>query len=203
MRVGRDAGDELDQDPDSEGRLRLEQLPEVPTGLANSGAPAQGARPRLVSFAKYHGAVQLGLDAADTARLASRLRLGVTRLARRLRREAEAGISPSQLSALATVERHGPMTMGDLCDAEHVQPPTMTRIVAALVEAGLLERWGDPDDRRVSWVRVTPRGARLLARARSRKDAYLARRLRSLDPRELAVLEEAAGILERLVEERP
>ncbi|HXF58038.1 MAG TPA: MarR family transcriptional regulator [Actinomycetota bacterium] len=147
--------------------------------------------------------MRTSFEPVDTAGVASRLRLGVTRLARRLRQEAEAGISPSQLSALATVERDGPMTMGDLCGVEHVQPPTMTRIVAALVEAGLLERWADPDDRRVSWVRITSRGARLLARARSRKDAYLARRLRSLEPRELALLEEAAGVLERLVEERP
>lgn len=139
----------------------------------------------------------------DVAQLASRLRLGVTRLARRLRREAEAGITPTLLSALSTVEREGPMTIGDLGAAEHVQPPTMTRIVAALVGAGLLERWTDPADRRVSWVRATPSGARLIARSRSRKDAYLARRLRRLEPRELAVLEEAAGILERLVGEGP
>jgi DNA-binding MarR family transcriptional regulator len=139
----------------------------------------------------------------DVAQLASRLRLGVTRLARRLRREAEAGITPSLLSALSTVEREGPMTIGDLGAAEHVQPPTMTRIVAALVDAGLLERWTDPRDRRVSWVRATAAGARLIARSRSRKDAYLAKRLRRLEPRELAVLEEAAGILERLVEEGP
>ena len=117
--------------------------------------------------------------------------------------EAEAGITPTLLSALSTVEREGPMTIGDLGAAEHVQPPTMTRIVAALVGAGLLERWTDPADRRVSWVRATPAGARLIARSRSRKDAYLARRLRRLGPRELAVLEEAAGILERLVEEGP
>ncbi|HXF74358.1 MAG TPA: MarR family transcriptional regulator [Actinomycetota bacterium] len=137
----------------------------------------------------------------DVAQLASRLRLGITRLARRLRREAETGITPSLLSALSTVEREGPMTISELGAAEHVQPPTVTRIVAALVQAGLLERWTDPGDRRVSWVRATPAGARLIARSRSRKDAYLARRLRHLEPHELAVLEAAAGILERLVEE--
>lgn len=153
----------------------------------------------LISSPKYHRSVQT--TAVDVAQLASRLRLGVTRLARRLRREAEAGITPSLLSALSTVEREGPMTIGELGAAEHVQPPTMTRIVAALVDAGLLERWTDPADRRVSWVRATASGARLIARSRSRKDAYLARRLRRLEPRELAVLEEAAGILERLVGE--
>jgi DNA-binding MarR family transcriptional regulator len=75
----------------------------------------------------------------------------------------------------------------------------MTRIVAALVEAGLVVREADPVDRRVAWVRITPEGIRLLQRSRRRKDAYLAKRLRGLEPRELSVLDEAAEILERLV----
>jgi DNA-binding MarR family transcriptional regulator len=136
----------------------------------------------------------------DTAELASRLRLGVTRLARKLRQQAEPGITPSLLSALSTIERAGPMTIGDLCAAEQVQPPTMTRLVASLVEAGLVERSVDPVDRRVAWVRVTPAGAKSLAQTRKRKEAYLAKRLARLDAGRLAVLEEAAAILDELVE---
>jgi len=136
----------------------------------------------------------------DTAALAARLRLGVTRLARRLRQEAEAGITPSMLSALSSAERQGPLTMRDLCAAEQVQPPTMTRIVAALVEAGLVVRKADPDDGRVVWVKVTSEGRRLLERSRRRKEAYLARALRSLEPLELDTLGDAAAILERLTE---
>jgi DNA-binding MarR family transcriptional regulator len=136
----------------------------------------------------------------DTAELASRLRLGVTRLARKLRQQAEPGITPSLLSALSTIERAGPMTIGDLCAAEQVQPPTMTRRVASLVEAGLVARTVDPADRRVAWVRVTPAGAKSLAQTRKRKEAYLAKRLRQLEPDRLAVLEEAAAILDELVE---
>ena len=136
----------------------------------------------------------------DTAELASRLRLGVTRLARKLRQQAEPGITPSLLSALSTIERAGPMTIGDLCAAEQVQPPTMTRLVASLVEAGLVERNVDPADRRVAWVRVTQAGAKSLAQTRKRKEAYLAKRLRQLGPDRLAVLEEAAAILDELVE---
>jgi DNA-binding MarR family transcriptional regulator len=136
----------------------------------------------------------------DTAELASRLRLGVTRLARKLRQEAEPGVTPSLLSALSTIERAGPMTLGDLCAAEQVQPPTMTRLVASLVEAGLVERNVDPADRRVAWVRVTPAGAKLLAQSRKRKEAYLAKRLRELEPERLAIVEEAAAILDQLVE---
>jgi DNA-binding MarR family transcriptional regulator len=136
----------------------------------------------------------------DAPALAARLRLGVTRLARRLRQEAEAGVTPSMLSALSSAERQGSLTMSDLCHAEQVQPPTMTRIVAALVEAGLVVREADPSDGRVAWVNVTPEGRRLLERSRRRKEAYLAKALRSLEPEELRSLEAAAEILERLTD---
>ncbi|HEY3212664.1 MAG TPA: MarR family transcriptional regulator [Actinomycetota bacterium] len=136
----------------------------------------------------------------DATALAARLRLGVTRLARRLRQEAEAGVTPSMLSALSSAERQGSLTMRDLCHAEQVQPPTMTRIVAALVEAGLVVREPDPIDGRVAWVKVTPDGRRLLERSRRRKEAYLAKALRSLEPEELRTLEAAAEILERLTD---
>ena len=102
------------------------------------------------------------------------------------------------LSALSSVERRGPLTMRDLCAAEQVQPPTMTRIVAALVEAGLVAREADEVDGRVAWVRVTSEGRRLLERSRRRKEAYLAKALGALERRELEHLETAAGVLERL-----
>ena len=140
------------------------------------------------------------IASVDATALAARLRLAVTRLARRLRQEAEAGVTPSMLSALSSAERQGSLTMRDLCHAEQVQPPTMTRIVAALVEAGLVVREPDPIDGRVAWVRVTPEGRRLLQRSRRRKEAYLAKALRSLDPEELETLEAAAEILERLTD---
>ena len=140
------------------------------------------------------------LAPVDAPALAARLRLGVTRLARRLRQEAEAGVTPSMLSALSAAERKGSLTMRDLCRAEQVQPPTMTRIVAALVEAGLVEREADPTDGRVAWVTVTPEGRRLLERSRRRKEAYLAKALGSLEQDELRTLEDAAGILERLTD---
>ncbi|HEX6330997.1 MAG TPA: MarR family transcriptional regulator [Actinomycetota bacterium] len=139
----------------------------------------------------------------DTAALAARLRLGVTRLARRLRQEAEPGITPSMLATLSSVERHGPLTMSELCAVEQVQPPSMTRIVAALAEAELVTRTTDEDDRRVVRVEVSSSGRRLLERARRRKEAYLAKALRGLEPGEIETLEAAAAILERLTERRP
>jgi DNA-binding MarR family transcriptional regulator len=134
----------------------------------------------------------------DTVALAARLRLGVTRLARKLRQEAEPGITPSMLAALSSLERLGPLTMRDLGAAEQVAAPTITRVANALVEAGLVAREADPNDGRVTWVRVTPAGAKLLERSRRRKEAYLVKALARLEPRELETLEEAATILERL-----
>lgn len=133
--------------------------------------------------------------------MTSRLRMVVARLSRRLRQEANEGATPSQLAALATVERHGPITLGDLAGHERVRPPTMTRIVAGLEETGLLRREIDPSDRRVARVTITPEGSRLLARSRTRKDAFLASLLEQLDPEELAAVERAVPILERLIEE--
>lgn len=139
----------------------------------------------------------------DTAALAARLRLAVTRLARKLRREAEPGITPSMLAALSSVDRQGPLTMSELCAVEQVQPPSMTRIVAALVDVGLVSRESDPSDGRVAWVTVTPQGRKLLDRSRGRKEAYLAKALRDLDAHELETLEEAAAILEGLTGGQP
>jgi DNA-binding MarR family transcriptional regulator len=138
---------------------------------------------------------------ADHGELAGRLRLVVTRLARRLRQEASAGISPSLTAALSSIERYAPMTPSELASVERVTRPTATRLIASLEDAGLIVREADERDRRSSTVRPSAEGRRLLARVRTRKNAYLARRLRQLDPAERAVLERAAAILERLLED--
>ena len=140
----------------------------------------------------------------DAGSLASRLRLSVTRVSRTLRREgAGAEISPTLMSALATVERHGPMTVGELATHEQVQKPTVTRIVAALLERDLIARTPDPLDGRISWLNTTGQGRRLLQRIRRRRDEYLAARLKRLSPNELETLERAAELLERLTEVGP
>ena len=133
--------------------------------------------------------------------LAERLRLTVTRLARRLRQQGDVGASPTQLSALATVGRAGPITLGDLAAAERVQPPTITAAVSRLEAEHLVLRQHDPSDRRVIRVEITTAGRRLLARTRSRKTAYLDRRLRALTPSERETLAAAVPILDRVLEE--
>jgi DNA-binding MarR family transcriptional regulator len=133
--------------------------------------------------------------------LASRLRLDISRMARRLRQEAGADLSPSQTAALATIERHGPLTPSELATRERVQRPTVTRVLTRLEEAGLVDRAADPDDRRSSLVSISAAGRELLDVARSRKDLYLAKRLESLDAGDRAALDRAAGILERMLQE--
>jgi DNA-binding MarR family transcriptional regulator len=135
------------------------------------------------------------------ADLAARLRLSVTRTARRLRQEAGSDLSPSMQSALATIERRGPLTPSELADAERIQRPTATRVVARLEAEGLVERTGDPADRRVALLSITRPGADLLGRLRKRKNAYLARRLRDMPADDLAALERAADVLERMLED--
>jgi DNA-binding MarR family transcriptional regulator len=139
--------------------------------------------------------------ASDLAAAAAQLRLAITRTARRLRQEAAGELSPSGAAALATVERHGPLTPSELADLERVRRPTATRMIGALVERGLIVRTPDPEDGRSALVAVTPAGAATLRRLRGRKNAYLARRLRGLEPGEVATLTEAAGLLERLLDE--
>ncbi|MGQ0803292.1 MAG: MarR family winged helix-turn-helix transcriptional regulator [Actinomycetota bacterium] len=139
---------------------------------------------------------------ADAPDLPERLRLVVTRLARRLRQQAEAPISPTQSAALATIERRGPLTLGELAEIERVQPPTITAAVGRLGAQGLVERQRDPEDRRVARVHVTKSGRKLLEETRSRTSAYLERRVGELSDRDRATLERAAAILERLLEDQ-
>ena len=131
--------------------------------------------------------------------LPSQLRLAVTRLARRLRQEA-GDVTASQLSALATVERLGSVSLRELADVERISPPSTTRIVTGLEERGLVVRTVDAADRRVARLAITDAGQELLATARSRRDAYLASRLRALSPAERETLARALPIFEGLLE---
>jgi DNA-binding MarR family transcriptional regulator len=136
--------------------------------------------------------------------LATQLRLAVVRLSRRLRHEAAAdGITPSMHTALAAVGRLGPapIPIGDLAAAEHVSPPSMTRIVGHLEDRGLVSRQIDAADRRVTLLTITPEGTRTLTEMRSRKNAYLAERLAGLTAEERAALAAAVPVLERLAGE--
>jgi len=132
--------------------------------------------------------------------LATRLRHVLARSARRLRQEAGTDLSPSLSAALATVDRHGPLTPSELATRERVQRPTITRVIGRLEEDGLVTRAADPADRRSALITVTPAGRALLAAARTRKDAFLSERLDALAPEDRATLERAAALLEGMLE---
>jgi DNA-binding MarR family transcriptional regulator len=133
--------------------------------------------------------------------LAARLRLAITRTARRLRQRSDPALSPTQAAALATVERAGPLTPSELAKIERVQRPTISRVTTRLAEAGLIERLPDELDGRGARLRLTPEGRRSLRALRRRKTAYLAERLERLDPEEQAVLARASELLERLLDQ--
>ena len=135
------------------------------------------------------------------ANLPARLRMAVMRLSRRLRQEAEGDVTASQLAALSSIERLGPLTLGELAGVERVKPPTMTKIVVALEELGFVVREPDAVDRRVTRVRVSDIGRRHVAASRTRLNVYLAQRLRRFTADELDVLERAVPLIERLIEE--
>lgn len=131
--------------------------------------------------------------------LASSLRLAVMRLARRMRSErADTSLTLSQLAALATLERHGPLTPRELAAAERVQPPSMTRLLAHLEAAGLVTRTDHPTDGRQVLLAASPEGVALLREDRRRRDAWLAQRLAELSDEEREVLRRASEVLDRL-----
>ena len=132
--------------------------------------------------------------------LPARLRLAIVRTARRLRQEAGSDLGPAQASALATIERHGPLAPSELAEREGIKRPTATRILGSLEGAGLLTRVRDPEDGRSSILSVTPEGRELIRRARARKTAFLAKRMRDLPPEDLRALERAAELLEEMTE---
>ena len=137
----------------------------------------------------------------DAAALAHELRIAVMRFSRRLRgQRVDTSVTLTHLAALSTLKRHGPMSPGELAAHERVQPPSMTRTVAALAELGLVTRTEHPADRRQVLVALTEAGAATVRETRRRRDAWLARRLADLTPAERDVLARAAEILRRIAD---
>ena len=132
----------------------------------------------------------------------TRLRVAIARVSRRLRRHELAGLTPTQLSALATVAR-GPLRLGDLAAAEQIAPSTLTRLVTALEELGYVERCAVPGDARSSTLTITTCGHEALERIRRETTVVLADSLRTLSADQLIALAAALPALERLADPDP
>jgi DNA-binding MarR family transcriptional regulator len=133
--------------------------------------------------------------------LAARLRQVVTRLNRRLRASSLGEISPAQASMLASIELLEGPTLGDLANAEQIQPPSVTRLVKGLQDAGLIAQKTDESDRRATRVGITPRGKKALGEIRERKTQFLHSKLSALSPKELQEVEKMIVLLEGLLGE--
>ena len=139
-------------------------------------------------------------DKPDPKALADALHSAAIHLLRTLRREDDAsGLSAPRLSALSVVVFGGPLTLGQLARAEQVKPPTMTRIVTGLERAGLVERVDDSSDRRLTRIRATAKGQRVLAAGRARRVELLTKALRALDDNALANLDRGVQLFREIV----
>lgn len=137
---------------------------------------------------------------ADDTALASALRLSVVRLNRRLRAQrVDQSVTLTQLAALSTLKEHGPLTPGELAAHEKVQPPSMTRVLAALEERELITRRPHPSDGRQALVELSGSGHELLAQEVRMREAWLSQRLAELRPDQRAVLRAASLIIDKLV----
>jgi DNA-binding MarR family transcriptional regulator len=167
--------------------------------LAVSEVPGTGAEPESGTGPK----LALAVDAADADGPVidvTRLRVALARLSRRLRRHELAGLTPTQLAALATVDRSGPMRLGDLAAAEGIAPSTLTRLVTALEDSGYVRRWADPSDARASTLGITAHGQDALERIRTESTLALAASMQLLAPDQRAALADALPVLEQLAE---
>jgi DNA-binding MarR family transcriptional regulator len=173
---------------------------ESPSGvLAASAEPGTGAQPEGGTGPK----LALAVDAADAGGPVidvTRLRVALARLSRRLRRHELAGLTPTQLAALATVGHSGPMRLGDLAAAEGIAPSTLTRLVTALEDSGYVRRCADPSDARASTLAITAHGQDALERIRVESTLALAASMQLLAPAQRAVLADALPVLEQLAE---
>jgi DNA-binding MarR family transcriptional regulator len=136
---------------------------------------------------------------AGTAALASQMRISIGRLRRRLAAERDRTSVPiAAMAVLGDLERHGAMSIGELADSEQVRPPSMTRIVHGLEDAGCVRRTAHPGDGRITLIELTERGRAMVLADREARDAWLACKLEALPPHERAVLAQAVPLLESL-----
>ena len=194
------------------GRREPHRLPGQYAARVSNGRMTASAPDRTVTAGRADPAGQA--DPADRAVTVTtdvgppsidvtRLRVAIARVSRSLRRHELAGLTPTQLSALATVEQAGPLRLGDLAAAEKIAPSTLTRLVTVLEERGYVARQPVPGDARASTLVITPEGHAILEQIRRESTILLADNLRTLSPDELTALAAALPALERIANPSP
>ncbi len=164
------------------------------SGVSRSGASPAGAVPLAPGSTQPE-------EGDDAPTLATELRVCLLRCARRLRAEkADTDLSDSQFSVLAVLDRHGPMTPRELADHERVQPPSMTRTLAHVLDRGLVARTAHPADGRQVVITLTGGGREIVLETRRRRTAWLAREIEALSPADRSVLLAATEILRRITD---
>ncbi len=134
--------------------------------------------------------------------LAAVLRPSLLRLTRIVRNQrVDMSVTLTQLSAMNTLQKHGPMSAGELAGCERVQPPSMTKVLANLEERGLVRRDAHPTDRRQAIIAITDSGIELLDSERRSRDAWLSQRLAELTPEERTLLRNVVPVLDKLAEQ--
>ncbi|KAA0117401.1 MarR family transcriptional regulator [Mycolicibacterium sp. P9-22] len=186
----------------SRWRSRRSPVPVRATARAAQAARAAASRSSLVNLADARWVLFGPVTDDVDARLPSDLSLAVVRLARQLRfRRPDSPVSLTQLSALATVAKEGPMTPGALAARERVRPPSMTRVIASLVDLGFVNRTAHPDDGRQVLVSVSAAGVDLIEAERRASREWLSQRLAQLSADERATLLAAADLMLAIVDE--
>jgi DNA-binding MarR family transcriptional regulator len=133
--------------------------------------------------------------------VADRLHSAAIHLLRRLRKQDRVtGLSGPRASALSVIVFGGPITLGDLANAEQVRPPTITRLVQGLEREGLVRREQDSSDRRLTRMHATEKGRRVLLEGRDRRIDALNKGVEALDPEDLEILARATAILQRVIQ---
>jgi len=163
-------------------------------GDAQTGAAQTGPAPARPEQAEAAGPPTIDV---------TRLRVAIARMSRSLRRHELAGLTPTQLSALSTVDKAGPLRLGDLAAAEKIAPSTLTRLVTVLEDRGYVRRGPVPGDARASMLAVTDEGHAILERMRQESNIMLAGSLRTLSPDQLEALTAALPALEKLADVTP
>ena len=175
-------------------------VPRAPAGPGDArrpGAAHAGPAGRVPARAAPGSAARADdVPSIDVARL----RLAIARLSRRLRRHQLAGLTLTQVAALSTVDRSGPLRLSELAAVEGVAPSTLTRLVAALEDRGYVERGTVASDARASELAITARGRDVLERIRQDSTTVLASSLASLQPGQLAALAAALPAIEQLAD---